>query len=137
MDANTRSALMIAAARACLGTRFRHQGRQRRHGLDCLGLVVVAARAAGIALIDSRCYSRQPSPSDFQYYVLANRLVKANKPAPGTVGVFDFGSGPQHVALFTPSGMIHAYAPSRKVVEHGFGAPWTDQLSQVFSLPSS
>ena len=38
---------MIAAARACIGTPFHHQGRRPGAGLDCIGLIVIALRAAG------------------------------------------------------------------------------------------
>lgn len=127
---------MIAAARACLGTRFRHQGRSPKAGLDCLGLIVHAARASGLRVQDDAHYSRQPRPQDLRAYVDANRMVVCSQPSPGTIGVFDFGAGPQHVALFTHSGMIHAYAPARKVVEHGLRVPWTSQLSIILAFPS-
>ncbi|MEO0413205.1 MAG: NlpC/P60 family protein [Pseudomonadota bacterium] len=125
---------MVAAARACLGTRFRHQGRSQAAGLDCLGLIVVAARAAGMELKDAAAYSRQPNQSDFEHYVGVNRMSRCDKIKPGRVGVFDFGAGPQHVALFTPIGIIHAYAPARKVVEHGLRAPWPQQLSHILKF---
>ena len=38
---------MIAAARACLGTPFHHQGRMPGVGLDCIGLVIVALARCG------------------------------------------------------------------------------------------
>ena len=39
------SADIIAIARACLGTPFRHQGRIPGVALDCAGLVVAVAAA--------------------------------------------------------------------------------------------
>ncbi|MEM7568153.1 MAG: NlpC/P60 family protein [Pseudomonadota bacterium] len=126
---------MIAAARSCLGTRFRHQGRTPGRGLDCLGLIVVAAQAAGITMADQRAYSRQPNQADFQQYVAANAMALRTQVAPGRIGVFDFGAGPQHVGLFTGAGLIHAYAPARKVIEHGWRAPWPGHLSHIYAFP--
>src|ERR1019366_4831013 len=38
---------VIAGARECLGTPFRHQGRTAGHGLDCIGVVLHALQSAG------------------------------------------------------------------------------------------
>jgi len=42
----TPAAAMIEAARRCIGTPFHHQGRASGIGLDCIGLIVIALRAA-------------------------------------------------------------------------------------------
>lgn len=126
---------MVAAARQCLGTRFRHQGRSAQHGLDCVGLIIVSAQAAGIQTRDMFGYGRQPQHDDFGRYLRKNGLYSVDTPLPGDVGVFDFGHGAQHAALFTPQGIIHAYAPARKVIEHGFRAPWPQQLWGTFRFP--
>ena len=39
---------IVAAARACIGTPFRPQGRLPGVGLDCIGLAAWAVRAVGI-----------------------------------------------------------------------------------------
>lgn len=58
---------LYQAARSWLGTRFRHQGRVKksatsRGGVDCLGLVMGAARECGydIADLDETNYSKIP-----------------------------------------------------------------------------
>ena len=48
---------VVAQARAWLGTPWRHQGRSPR-GVDCAGLVVLVARALGLADHDVAGYSR-------------------------------------------------------------------------------
>jgi cell wall-associated NlpC family hydrolase len=80
-------------------------------------------------------YGRQPQPEDFYRYIRKNSLLEVAGAIPGDVGLFDFGSGPQHVALFTPRGIIHAYAPARKVIEHGFQAPWPPRLCGLYRFP--
>lgn len=126
---------LIAAARESLGTRFRHQGRSAQHGVDCVGLIIVAARSVGMALEDTLVYGRQPQPGDFFRYIERNQMVPVTSQRLGDVGLFDFGAGPQHAALFTQTGLIHAYAPARKVIEHGFRAPWPQQLCGVYRFP--
>ena len=51
---------VIAAARACIGTPFHHQGRTQGIGLDCIGLVIIALRARNIAVNDRTDYGRRP-----------------------------------------------------------------------------
>ena len=51
---------MIATARACAGTPFHDQGRAPGVGLDCIGLIVIAMRAAGFAVHDRTDYGRRP-----------------------------------------------------------------------------
>lgn len=47
-------------ARALIGTRFRHQGRDPEVGLDCVGLVLAAHAAAGIEIEAPADYPRHP-----------------------------------------------------------------------------
>lgn len=53
---------LYQAAQGWLGTRFRHQGRVKGGGVDCLGLVMGAARECGydIADLDETNYSKIP-----------------------------------------------------------------------------
>lgn len=127
--------LLVSAARSCLGTRFRHQGRSAAHGVDCVGLIIIAARQAGFRAHDMLGYGRQPQPEDFNRYIRKNGLLEVVRPRAGDVGLFDFGHGPQHAALFTARGIIHAYAPARKVIEHGFQAPWPQRLCGLYRFP--
>jgi len=122
----------IAAARLCLGTRFRHQGRSPAQGVDCVGLIVVAAQAVGLTVRDMNAYGRQPRPVDFKRYIQKNDLIQVETPCPGAVGLFDFGAGPQHAGIFTDAGLIHAYAPARKVIEHGYRDPWPSYLRGIY-----
>ena len=51
---------VVAQARTWLGTPWRHQGRSPR-GVDCAGLVVLVARALGLADHDVAGYGRHSS----------------------------------------------------------------------------
>lgn len=52
---------LIASARACIGTRFQHQGRIPGMALDCAGLIIFVAADNGEEYRDVQGYSRTPS----------------------------------------------------------------------------
>lgn len=138
---------LVAAARRLLGVRFAHQGRTR-HGVDCLGLLLLAAEEANITLrgqramqLDEHNYGTWPDTGYLQQ-VLAGHL----RPATGAMQAGDvlllcIEGRPQHLALVTDYpgdghwGMIHAYAAARKVVEHRLDASWQQAIHQRYRLP--
>jgi cell wall-associated NlpC family hydrolase len=52
---------ILNAARQCLGTPFRHQGRIVGIGLDCAGVAIHVAQQCGLGSVDVAGYSRTPS----------------------------------------------------------------------------
>lgn len=113
-------AAVIAAARACLGTRFRLHGRSDA-GLDCIGLAALA-------------YGKQGVPADY--------AMRGGDPARVIAAIEDFGlvpaiderladllllrAGPHqlHLAILTDRGFIHADARLRRVTEVPGPPPW-------------
>ena len=57
----TTAALFAAAAEGLLGAPFHHRGRCAA-GMDCIGLVFVAAAAIGVQIDPFTDYERQPDP---------------------------------------------------------------------------
>jgi cell wall-associated NlpC family hydrolase len=117
------------AARAYLNVRWQHQGRTL-DGLDCIGLVRVAARDAGavpaqkLAELDAVLggYGRQP---DGRLLALCRQYmteIVLTAAQPGDVLAMRYQDEPQHLAIVSAAGsvqtIIHAHAVSRKVVEH-------------------
>ncbi|MEH3108092.1 MAG: peptidoglycan endopeptidase [Sphingomonas fennica] len=108
-----RRAAIVAAARACIGARFRPYGRDPAWGLDCVGL---AACAFGRAVPrdyplrggDAGCVARAAA---------AAGLVAAPRPAPGDLLLIDCGSRQLHLAVLTETGFVHADAGIGRVVE--------------------
>jgi cell wall-associated NlpC family hydrolase len=115
------------AARAYLGVPWRHLGRSRE-GLDCIGLVLLAARDCGLAADDPAPYAREPS-SHLLRQKLARYLdeVSVADPRPGNVLVFNLGIYAGHIGIASKHtdygclSLIHAYAPRRRVVEERLG----------------
>lgn len=139
---------LVAAARQYLGVRFAHQGRSRHAGVDCLGLLLCVAEDVGLTLRnqDVRKYDRRDYGTFPDTLMLREQLEHALEPVDdmqvGDVALFCVQGRPQHLGLLSdyPAegelGLIHAYAPMRKVVEHRLDAAWRACIMQVFRIPS-
>ena len=104
----------IEEARKWIGTRFSHQGRNRRNGLDCGGLILVVGRALALTDLEELGYSSFPTGGRFE--ALLNEHADAlgitskyphkftgDEFLPGDLLGFDYqnGEGLRHVALVT------------------------------------
>lgn len=126
---------LIAAARVYLGAPFVHAGRTAT-GVDCVGLLIAAARDAGLADYDYRNYSRVVNPAVLLGH-LQRFLRRLDAPReallPGDVLLFC--PGPQHVALLTAPWpeprMIHAWLTLGRVAEHALDESWQRRLAMA------
>ena len=143
---------IVTAARGWLGTRFHHQGRRKKSdahagGVDCLGLLVGVAdelalrSATGVPLtaLDETDYAHLPDIQRLRQKLSeVLRPVTENDVQPGDVGLFEIDGRAQHLAIFgridNTLSLIHAYAPARCVVEHGFDENWRQKLVCAFCV---
>ena len=135
-------AAIIAAARAEIGTPFRHQGRIPGKALDCAGLVVTVAAAIGADYIDQQGYSRHPSDGLLEA-ALDNqpclvRVALADMQA-GDVLLMHIAGDPQHLAIYAgfnqqaqSETIIHAEIRARKVCEHRLSDEWRGRIVRVY-----
>lgn len=131
---------VIAEARSYLGVKWRHRGRSR-HGIDCIGLVVLSLRAAGIDVTDEIGYSRTPWKYGLDAHLQARfgdavaddmrpgdivTLCAPGQPEPGHVGIV--ASRDDRLTL------IHSYAAlaNSVVVEHGIDADWQRRIHTIY-----
>lgn len=125
----------VAIARACVGTRFRHQGRYPGIALDCAGLVVHVARTLGLDYRDVAAYERRPSGGRLEAALDAQPCLERadGEPQPGDVLLLRFEEDPQHLAIYAGDDMvIHAYAAVRRVAEHRLDADWRARIVRVY-----
>jgi cell wall-associated NlpC family hydrolase len=122
-----------------LGVRWRHQGRARKTGLDCLGLVVVALEDLGYDVQDNTTYRRRPNDR-LLLSLVSQQLdeVPVEDIQSGDIILMHFkdrNKSPYHFAIYTENGgMVHGYAPARKVVCDAI-ATWSDNIHSVFRVP--
>ncbi|AQR74424.1 NlpC/P60 family protein [Sphingomonas sp. LM7] len=113
----------VAAARAALGVGFRLHGRGA-DGLDCVGLVALALRAEGFAgSVPSGYRLRSGDAGRICAAIAATGLVPVADDQAGDLLLMRPGPGQLHFAIRTETGMIHADAMLRRVVERD-ELPW-------------
>lgn len=130
---------IVAAARSYIGCRYHHQGRNRA-GIDCAGLVVAVARDVGLSAADMSGYARIPDGKALKAHLDGQaKQVPISQRQPGDILLMKFERGlPQHLAIVTDYGMIHAYAGTRKtgeVVEHRIDDMWATRILAVYQYP--
>lgn len=137
---------IVSAARALRGVRFHHQGRSVQTGVDCLGLLVLVAEKCALELDglplharDRKDYGHNPDVEMLRAALdLALTRVDVATMQAGDVGLFMVDKRPQHLAIITDHpvegefGIIHAYAPHRKVIEHRLDASWKAKLVALY-----
>lgn len=131
------------AARRYLGTPFLHQGRDPSRGIDCIGLLVAAAKDCGLhwlAAHDFAGYDRNPAA-----HVLESRLASALSSAddlkPGCIVSLDFFGKTRHVGIIGEHcgrlTIIHTYNRPSKVIEHGIDAKWRRRITGIYQVEAS
>lgn len=124
-DEETQRAAVIKSARSFVGTRYHSNGMLKGVGVDCATLIALVFTESGVKPpIDVAHYSDQwHLHSDDPLYekaILSNggREVETAKPA--DIILYFQGRQFAHGAIVTepsPLRLVHAYAPSRCVVE--------------------
>lgn len=117
---------IVAAARSHTGVRWRHQGRSREHGIDCVGLLICVGRDLGLCApdFDISGYAKRPEMGWLERE-LGTYLQPGAAGLPGDVMLFAFAGEPMHVGIVSDIGLIHCYSLfPRRCVEHGMDDHW-------------
>jgi NlpC/P60 family len=139
---------IVVCARRYINVRFSHQGRGA-DGLDCLGLLLVTAADCGclfegleVTNMDVPTYGARPDTA-----LLKQKLdqflvpISSTELLYGDIVLLKVNGSPQHLAIICDYpmvgelGIIHAYAPARKVVEHRYDAAWRRDTYAAYRLP--
>lgn len=128
---------IVAAARALVGTPYHHQGRKAGVGLDCIGVPILAAQAAGCEVHDFAGYGPMPVPE-----VLLREIAKdcdqvtLRDAKPGDVLCFKSGmTHPSHFGiLLDDGGFVHAYERMARVVREPLDGRWLRLLHSVWRI---
>jgi murein DD-endopeptidase / murein LD-carboxypeptidase len=124
----------VAAARACLGSRFRLQGRHPDTGLDCIGLVVWSAQQCGMVVPDAQDYLLSDNPARLDAGLLAapiESIDSADLASGDIVRLLSHGQ-PLHLAICGDGTLIHADVRCRKVVEQRLTQDWRERIVAAY-----
>lgn len=126
---------IVEAARRYLGTPYHHEGRVLGHGIDCIGLLLCVARDCGAEVPEQQGYARVPDESRLIAGLDAHACrIELKDAQPGDIVAIPFIRKLRHLAILTDKGMIHAYEPAGKVVEHAVDARWSRQFSRAYAF---
>lgn len=109
---------VVQEARTWIGTPFQHQGRVKGVGSDCVGIIIGVMRDLGISDFDTKNYSRYPNVQ-MMGRLLREQLeeIKIDEAGPGDVLWIKVKGSPQHLAMKTDKGILHAHMGIGKCVE--------------------
>ena len=137
-----RSDEIVAAARECIGTPFRHQGRRLGPdgGLDCAGVIRHAGIKAGGVAADYQYgnYSRFPQASEVAAELdrMMERVEGGLAAArDGDVALMVDARWSHTVVLASENGartVIHTTRMDRRCVEHHLTAEWARRVRTVY-----
>lgn len=126
----------VDEARTWLGTPYRHQGRLKGVACDCIGLVICTARVLGLSEFEILDYGKRPDGRLRQTMEGQLSLADSNDVKMGDIVLFSWKAQPIHVAIMTGAdSLIHAYLPSRAVVEHRIDDDWRRQIVGCYIVP--
>ncbi len=111
---------IVAAARECIGTRFRLQGKDPEYGLDCVGLAAHALRAVNAPVRLPVGYAlRGGDQRDIEGWIHASGLEHADPSGAraGDLLLLRPGHRQFHFAIRCTAGFIHADIGLRRIVE--------------------
>lgn len=125
---------IVDEARTWIGTPFRHQGRLKRVGVDCVGLIVGVGVAVGFRIIDFRNYDENFPDTRRLHFEMHTQFTREDRMSPGCIVLLalQHESDPSHLAILTgDDSIIHCWN-RRGVVEHELGA-WRRRIRGIFT----
>ena len=130
-------AAIVNEARTWLAVPWRHQGRDREFGVDCVGLVLCVAWALGLAEGDHTGYKQGVYGRKFRERLAAAGL--RHKPLDavryGDVVVLSEERYPCHMGILARGTLIHAHIRYRAVVEEPYAGEWQGKALDAFAYP--
>lgn len=122
----------VAQARAFKGAQWRHRGRTP-HGMDCLGLVLLTARACGMVWPDRLRYPLAPFDEGLAEELQDLFGDPVADMQPGDLALIRLPRHPvaAHLAIIAGDTMIHALSDCG-VCEHRITDAWRDRIKGVY-----
>lgn len=127
---------IVAEARMWIGTPYHHMGRVMGHGVDCYGVIEMVGRAMGVTIPEGISYSRIPDEEELirnmDTYAVNIQVSEARM---GDIILLPWLRKIRHMAIITDKGMLHAYEPEGRVVEHSMSDAWKRRIRRAYQYP--
>lgn len=118
---------IVAAALDLVGTAFRLHGRSRATGVDCVGLALLSARAAGLRVEEPPPYTlRAGSSPPIADWMHKAGFVAAPRRCPGDIVVVRINALQPHLVIDAMDRVVHAHAGLGRVVVMPPPAEWSE-----------
>lgn len=116
---------LARAALGLVGVPFRLHGRSAGTGVDCAGLVALAALAAGHeGPIPDRYGLRGGRLEEIEGWLRQAGLRRVGEMRRGDIVLVEAGMRQFHLMVFAGGGFVHAHAGLGRVVEMPGESPW-------------
>ena len=131
---------IITQAHSWLGTPFKHQGRVKGKGCDCLGLLMglrfKTKNGDALKKFDQINYPKLLT-SNILLETLGSLFIRSKKMKPGDIILIRINNWPQHLALVVEIDpkiiIIHSYLQARKVVKQHLPEEWKSNIMAIYS----
>lgn len=124
-----------------VNTPYRHQGRLKGVGVDCIGLIVCVANELNLFDLknDSTNYRMIP---DGKFLMLKARenleQIQINEIETGDILVMTFDKEPQHFAFYYKQNeeefIVHSYSQIKKVLIQRYDDRWKEKTNFAFKF---
>jgi NlpC/P60 family putative phage cell wall peptidase len=138
---------IITEARTWVGTPYVHQGRTKKFGTDCIGLLIGVMHEIGAidqegvdwVVREFGSYKRLPKGNSLARGVgQFMPEVMLTQKQPGDVILVSMDGLPRHCAIYTyDNTLIHAYLEAKKCVETRYAHYWKRMSLCAFRLSES
>ena len=129
---------IVDEARRWIGVRWRHQGRDRHYGIDCVGLGLAVGWELNLLPKDDHTgYRRGTYGQTFRRWFEAAGMIwkPIEQKDRGDVLILEDGGYPCHLGIFTRNTIIHAHIRYRRVVEEAYTDEWVQKTIDCYEYP--
>jgi cell wall-associated NlpC family hydrolase len=127
---------VFLAAREFVDAPYRHQGRSKELGVDCIGLPLMVCQQLQLGDFNRADYPRAPNGT---LQPLVEEICNQEILQPGVILLFKISATAQHCGIVSfyrqDLGLIHAWDIAQRVVEHKLTQDWIGKTVGCYGLP--
>jgi cell wall-associated NlpC family hydrolase len=127
---------VFLTARKLIGAPYRHQGRSKKLGVDCIGLPLYVCKQLNLGDFNRIDYPRTPNGT------LQPEIEQICAPIvlqTGALLLFKISATAQHCGIISlyqgDFGLIHAWDIAERVVEHKLTQDWKNKIVGCYGFP--